>query len=114
MTMITARISANMAPMVPSDRPDEVPLPIELGPIANGEYEPFTPGDVAGEAERRLRRLTDETAPRLGMSRREFLRSSCGTAAALFLLAACHSESSKSSGRPAGGTFNVPTSTTTD
>jgi len=100
--------------MVPSEREGEVPLPIELGPIANGEYEPFPPGDVARGTERRLRRLTDETAPRLGVSRREFLRSSCGTAAALFLLAACHGESSKASGRSQGGTFNLPSSTTTD
>ena len=41
------------------------------------------------EAERRLRRIADDTAPRLGLSRRDFLPRSCGGAAALFVLAAC-------------------------
>jgi predicted TIM-barrel fold metal-dependent hydrolase len=89
-------------------------VPIEFGPISNGEYLPALPNEVVREAERRLRRLTDDTAPRLGMSRRDFLRSSCGTAAALFLLAACHSESNNAKGKPSGGTFKVPKSTTTD
>ncbi len=93
--------------MVPSE-------PFELGPISNGEFLPAPPTEVTAEAARRLRELADETAPRLGMSRREFLRSSCGTAAALFVLAACHSSSRRAHGQAPGGTFNVPRSSTTD
>ena len=92
----------------------EPTLPIELGPISNGEYLPYPSTPVTREAMRRLRALTDDTAPRLNMSRREFLRSSCGTAAALFVLAACHSESKKARGQAPGGTFTVPRTATTD
>ncbi len=93
------------------DRP--VP-PIELGPISNGEFFPYPATEVTREAVRRLRALTDDTASRLNMSRRDFLRSSCGTAAALFVLAACHGESTKAKGQAPGGTFTVPRTATTD
>src|SRR4051812_45456819 len=94
---------------------DEEPaLPIELGPVSNGEHVPFPTTEVAREAARRLRRLTDANAPRLGMGRREFLQSSCGAAAALFVLAACHDESRRSRQAEPGGTFSVPRSATTD
>ncbi len=98
-----------------TDERDDRPVPpLELGPISNGEHLPFPPTDVTREAVRRLRALTDATAPRLNMSRRDFLRSSCGTAAALFVLAACHGESKKAKGQPPGGTFTVPRTATTD
>jgi uncharacterized protein len=94
--------------------------PIELGPISNGEYLPYPSTALTREARRRLRRITDDTAPRLNMSRRDFLRSSCGTAAALFVLAACSKDSSSSSpsstarSSSPGGTFSVPETATTD
>jgi hypothetical protein len=85
-------------------------MSFELGPISNGEHEPYPTTELTRETQRRLRHLVDETAPRLGMSRRDFLRSSCGTAAALFLLAACHGESK----RVKGGTYRVPAGATTE
>ncbi len=88
--------------------------PFELGPVSNGEYLPYPPTEVTRETARRLRAHTDATAHRLNMTRRDFLRSSAGTAAALFLLAACHSESNRARQRAPGGTFNVPRSATTD
>src|SRR5262245_29689578 len=97
-----------------SEDPEDEVLPIEFGPVSNDEYRPAPPTPVMIEAVRRLRELTDDTAPRLGLSRRAFLRSSCGTAAALFVLAACHSESRHAQGRTPGGSFTVPRTATTD
>jgi hypothetical protein len=94
---------------------DEEPrLPIELGPVSNGEHIPFPTTEVTTETARRMRLLADANAPRRGMSRREFLHSSCGAAAALVVLAACHGESRRSRGAEPGGTFSVPSSATTD
>jgi predicted TIM-barrel fold metal-dependent hydrolase len=103
-----------MTAMVPSDPDDQIPLPIELGPVSNGEYEPAPQTPFLCEAERRLRRLADDHASRLGLSRRDFLLGACGSAAALFVLAACSSDSKKSQGQEPGGTFTVPKTATTD
>src|SRR3954447_25999715 len=103
-----------MTAMVPSDPDDEVPLPIEFGPVSNGEYLPPAPSPAVREAERRLRRIVDDAAPRLGLRRREFLFGACGGAAALFVLAACNSDSKRSKGEEPGGTFTVPKTATTD
>jgi hypothetical protein len=100
--------------MVPSDGDDPVSLPIEFGPVSNGEYLPVPPSPELREAERRLRRIADEAAPRLGLSRRDFLLGACGGAAALFVLAACSSDSKRSDGNEPGGTFTVPRTATTD
>jgi len=55
-------------------------LPIELGPVSNGEYDPVPVSPVLRETARRTRELLDRQARRLGMSRREFLRTSMATA----------------------------------
>jgi uncharacterized protein len=86
-------------------------LPIKLGPCSNGEYPPRPPSAVAREAVRRARRLSDERARRVGMSRRDFLLSAMGAATGLVALAACSSD--ESNGR-SGGTFEVPDDATTD
>jgi predicted TIM-barrel fold metal-dependent hydrolase len=86
----------------------------DLGPRSNGEYFPFEPSPVVREAVRRLLAHADDTAPRLGLSRRRFLQTLCGAASTLFLLAACDSEESRSRGEEPGGTFDVPSSATTD
>ena len=72
---------------------DDPGLPVEFGPCSNGEYdpEPELP-PVLREAVRRARTLCDETAQRIGMSRREFLLSVCGTGATLLALNACTRE----------------------
>jgi predicted TIM-barrel fold metal-dependent hydrolase len=97
-------------------RPDDdrPVFPIELGPISNGEHMPYPTTEITREAQRRLRRITDDAAPRLNMSRRDFLRSSCGTAAALFVLASCSNDASRSRSESPGGTFTVPETSTTD
>ena len=93
---------------------DDETLPIEWGPVSNGEYLPPAPPELLREATRRLRRHAEETAPRLGMTRRDFLRSSAGMAAALAVLAACSKESASERGGAPGGSFDVPSSATTD
>ena len=72
---------------------DDPGLPIEFGPCSNGEYdpEPALP-PVLRETVSRARRRCDETADRLGVSRRSFLLSACGTAATMLALNACTQE----------------------
>jgi uncharacterized protein len=95
-------------------RPDEgLPgLPIKLGACSNGEVPPVAPSPVVAEAIRRAWTTCDDTARRLGMSRRRFLQSSMASAVTLLALGACSSESRR--GEPAAGSFDVPTTATTD
>lgn len=88
-------------------------LPIDLGPVSNGEYFPLTPRPVAQETMRRARDVIDERAQRLGMSRRRFLRTSMATAAMLMVLDGCNGDERASRGKPAGGRLVVPDETTT-
>jgi predicted TIM-barrel fold metal-dependent hydrolase len=89
-------------------------LPIELGPVSNGEYDPIPVSPVLRETARRTRELLDRQARRLGMSRREFLRTSMATAAALLVLDACSDEDRRSRGKPSGGRLSIPEGTTTE
>jgi hypothetical protein len=86
-------------------------LPLELGPVSNGETAPAPVSPVLQETARRARELIDRQARRRGMARRDFLRTTMATAAVLFTLEACSSESSD--GR-SGGTLNVPEDATVD
>ena len=61
-------------------------LPVELGPVSNGEYVPPPQTPMLREAERRARDLIDRQARRRGMSRRDFLFTSMATAAVFFAL----------------------------
>jgi len=57
----------------------------------------------------------DAHAARLGISRRRFLTSSCGSALTLLTLAACSSEASQATqGTEPGGTFSLPPTSTTE
>jgi len=106
-------------------------LPLELGPVSNGEFAPRQPGVVADEAARRARGAIEDGIRRTGMDRRRFL-TWCGTATVLSALAACSREEATSrssttttgaaattrpttttSGAP-GGTFAVPPEATTE
>jgi uncharacterized protein len=93
-----------------ADRPDPG-LPIKLDPCSNGEYPPRPVTPLVRETVRRARRLCDERAGRLGLSRREFLLSSMGAATTLMVLAACSSDESDGG---SGGTFDVPDEAGTD
>ncbi len=96
-----------------AERPDPG-LPIKLNPCSNGEYPPRPVTPVVRETVRRARRLCDERARRVGLTRREFLLSSMGAATTLMVLAACSSDESGESGGRQGGTYQVPDEAGTD
>ena len=89
-------------------------LPIELGPVSNGEYDPVPMSAVGAETTRLTREVIDERARRLGMSRRSFLRTSMASAVMLMTLDACTSEERASRSKHAGGRLNVPETTTAE
>ncbi|MGH2684026.1 MAG: amidohydrolase family protein [Actinomycetota bacterium] len=93
---------------------DDPGLPIKLGPCSNGEYDPVPLTPALREFVRRARELCDATARRLGMSRRQFLRSACGAATSLLVLDACSRDEASDAGRSPGGSFDVPTTATTE
>ena len=63
--------------------PPDPGLPIKLEPCGNGEYDPVAPTPVAKETIRLANAAVETNRRRLGMSRRQFLRSSLGSATAL-------------------------------
>ena len=89
-------------------------LPIKLGPCSNGEFVPLPPSPLVRETARRARAEAEETARRLGMSRRRFLLSSMGAALTLGVLGACSKDRAASSGSSPGGTFSIPPDASTD
>ena len=81
--------------------PDE--FPIKFGPVSNGEFYPVPHSPVVRETIRRTHQLADENARRLGMSRRRFLASTTGAAAALFVLSACSKDEARERGSRRAG-----------
>lgn len=84
-------------------------LPVKLGACSNGEVPPTRPGPVVREAVRRATVECAETARRIGMDRRRFLRTAMGSAVTLLALDACSRESGGT-----GGAFSVPSSATSE
>ncbi len=68
----------------PAERAFESPIPTQV--VSNGEYlpPPQTPAQARVAAE--IRELARRFAPRLGLSRRDFLRTSCGMAVAFLAM----------------------------
>ena len=96
-------------------RPDgDDELPIKLGPASTDEYaaRPLSAG--VKEALRRAREACDTNARRTGLSRRDFLRTTCAAATTLLALDACSKESHRSKGTRPGGTFRIPKEATTE
>jgi predicted TIM-barrel fold metal-dependent hydrolase len=89
-------------------------LPIKLGPVSNGEYDPAPLSPVLRETIHRARDLCDRNARRVGVSRREFLLSACGAATTLFVLNACSREAARMAGRDPGGSYEVSPEATLD
>ena len=58
----------------------ETPIPTQI--VSNGEYLPPRQSATQKKVERRIVELADANAKRLGLDRRQFLRTSCGMAAA--------------------------------
>ncbi|HEX9854357.1 MAG TPA: amidohydrolase family protein [Acidimicrobiia bacterium] len=67
-------------------RDDEPGLPIKLGPVSNGEFLPQPLAPTVTEALRLAREQCDRAARKLGMDRREFLKSATASAITLFFL----------------------------
>lgn len=73
---------------MPRKTDPELPIesPIAFRPCSNGEFVPREPDRRDAVAEEQFRRIVDDHSRRLGISRRDFVRSSCGTAAALLVI----------------------------
>jgi len=56
------------------------PIPTQI--VSNGEYLPPPQSATQKRVEARINELADTNARRLGLDRRQFLRTSCGMAAA--------------------------------
>jgi len=100
-------------------RRDEDPgLPIKFGPCSNGEYDPQPLSPVVLETIRRARDECERNAKRLGMTRRQFLRSVCGAATTLLALDACAREALRhETGSPRatpGGGYAIPSEAATE
>jgi predicted TIM-barrel fold metal-dependent hydrolase len=65
---------------------DGVASPIAFRPCSNGEFAPREETEQDRRAERRFRELVDDRSRRLGISRRAFVESACGTAAAIAVI----------------------------
>jgi len=63
---------------------NRTPLPSRV--VSNGEYMPVLQTAEQEQVERKIVRMADENSKRLGMSRRDYLRSSCGMAVAFLAM----------------------------
>jgi len=60
------------------------PVPTQI--VSNGEYLPPKQSDIQKKVERRIFELADENAKHLGLSRRQFMQTGCGMAAAFLAM----------------------------
>src|SRR6516165_9789686 len=73
-----------------ADVVDQFPSPVPTRMISNGEYMPVPQTDGQKRVEARMGELADVASKKLGMSRRQFLAGSGGTAAALLAMNEVH------------------------
>lgn len=72
--------------------PDGLRLPIKLDSTSNGEFVPVPLAPVHREAKRRALEAATVNARRLGLSRRDFLVSSCGAASTLLAMNSAYAD----------------------
>src|SRR6202171_539110 len=60
------------------------PIPTQI--VSNGEYLPPKQSDTQKRVERRILELADENGKKLGLSRRQFMATGCGMAAAFLAM----------------------------
>ena len=60
------------------------PIPTQI--VSNGEYLPPPQSETQKRVERRIFELADENGKRLGLSRRQFMQTGCGMAAAFLAM----------------------------
>ena len=83
--------------------PEGTRLPIKLDTTSNGEFMPVPLSRANREANRLAHEAASTHARRLGLSRRDFLVSACGTASTLLAFNAANAAAGR-----AGGFFDVP------
>ncbi len=79
--------------------PPDPGLPIKLEPCSNGEHLPPPATPLVRNTIARTNKVVDAKARRLGISRRQFLRSSLGTTTMMAVLAACSRDEGQTGGR---------------
>ena len=75
-----------LAQCTPADETDAYGLPIPTQIVSNGEYMPPPQTETQRRVEARTLELADSAAKKLGLSRRQFLAGTGGTAAALLAM----------------------------
>src|SRR5918995_2631863 len=60
------------------------PIPTQI--VSNGEYLPPRQSETQKRVERRIFELADDNGKRLGLSRRQFMQTGCGMAAAFLAM----------------------------
>jgi hypothetical protein len=78
--------------------PDGTRLPVKLDTTTNGEFEPLPLSPEHLQANRMASEMAGINARRRGLSRRNFLVSTCGTATALLAMNATYAEVGKTGG----------------
>jgi hypothetical protein len=76
-------------------RDDDPGLPIKWHPVSNGEFVPPPATRLVREATRQSLAALDANARRVGLSRRQFLLSTMGSATMLAVLSACSSDEAR-------------------
>lgn len=89
-------------------------LPINFGPCSSDEYRPQPHDAFVTEVVRRAKDACEDNARRLGLDRRDFLRSVCASATTLLVLDACSKAASRRSGANPGGSFALPSAAATE
>ena len=92
--------------------PIESPIPFHTG--SNGEFFPRPKSDRDARAEALFRRVSEEKAKRLGVSRRQFVESACGTATALWVINAVYACGGDEETASTSGPYDVDAGTTED
>jgi len=75
-----------LAQCTPADETDAYGLPIPTQIVSNGEYMPPPQTETQKRVEARTLELAESAAKKLGLSRRQFLAGTGGTAAALLAM----------------------------
>jgi len=83
--------------------PEGTRLPVKIDSTSNGEFVPIALEPVHHEARRAAMQAAGANAKRLGLGRREFLVSACGTAATLLAMNEAYARAGRT-----GGFFELP------
>src|SRR5262245_44675003 len=77
--------------------------PLDFDPPSNGEFCPAPPTELGRMRHEMWRSLVEEKHRRLGISRREFAESACGTATWLFVMSQLNACDNSGAATGAGG-----------